>query len=118
MKKLLFIIAGFVALMIFIVNLGPMILLGISIWLLYVVFKQFLKSDSTGGKIGWAIVGLFILSIATANVFSLVGIGAAIVLYFIFKNWNNKEYKSDGQVIDDNDDPFTNFERQWSQFNH
>lgn len=117
MKKLLFIVAGFIALMILIANLGPMLLLGISIWLLYVVFKQFVKSDSTGGKIGWAVVGLLVLSMAASNMFSIIGIGAAIVLYLIFKNWNNEDKDSSGQVIDDND-PFTNFERQWSELNN
>src|SRR5690625_771005 len=81
MKKLMLLILAFIAVIILVVNLGPMILLGVSIWLLYVVFKQFVKSDSTGAKIGWVILGLIILSIATTNVFSIVGVASAIALY-------------------------------------
>ena len=116
MKKLLLLILAFIAVIILIVNLGPMILLGISIWLLYVIFKQFMKSNSTGARIGWIIVGLVVLSMATANVFSIIGIAAAFALYFIFKNWNGDDDPT-GQVIDDQD-PFTNFERQWSELNN
>ena len=116
MKKILLLILGFIAVIILAVNLGPMILLGVSIWLLYVVFKQFVKSDSTGAKIGWVILGLIILSMATSNLFSIVGVAAAIALYFIYKNWNGDDHDNDPHVIDDGD-PFTNFERQWSELN-
>ena len=117
MKKLLLLILAFIAVIILVVNLGPMILLGVSIWLLYVVFKQFMKSDSTGAKIGWAILGLVILSMATANIFSIIGVAAAIALYLIFKNWNGDDHDPGGKVVDDQD-PFTNFERQWSELNN
>src|SRR5699024_8726767 len=116
MKKLLLLMFAFIAVIILVVNLGPMILLGVSIWLLYVVFKQFVKSDSTGAKIGWVILGLIILSIATTNVFSMIGVAAAIALYLIYKNWNDDDHDRDPHVIDDGD-PFTNFERQWSELN-
>lgn len=116
MKKLLLFILAFSAVIILVANLGPMILLGVSIWLLYIVFKQFMKSDSIGAKIGWAILGLIILSMATANIFSIVGVAAAIALYLIYKNWNGVDHDDDPHVIDDGD-PFTNFERQWSELN-
>lgn len=116
MKKLLLLILAFIAVIILIVNLGPMILLGVSIWLLYVVFKQFMKSDSTGARIGWIILGLVILSMATANIFSIIGVAAAIALYLIYKNWND-DNDDQVEVIDDQD-PFTNFERQWSELNN
>src|SRR5690625_2645655 len=117
MKKLLLLILAFIALIILIANLGPMILLGVSIWLLYVVFKQFMKSDSTGAKIGWVILGLVILSMATANIFSIIGIAAAFALYLIYKNWNRDDHNPTESVVDDQD-PFTNFERQWSELNN
>ncbi|MYL60435.1 flagellar basal body rod protein, partial [Virgibacillus halodenitrificans] len=37
MKKFLLFVAGLIALFVLIANIGPMILLGLSIWLLYVV---------------------------------------------------------------------------------
>jgi lia operon protein LiaI len=109
-------LAGLVALFVLLVNLGPMVLLGVSIWLLYVIFKQFVKSDSTAGKIAWVIIGLFVLGIGLSNIYALLGLVAAYALYSIFKNW-----KEDGEdpVVHaaEDDDPFTNFERQWAELN-
>ena len=116
MRKFLLFVVGLIAWIIVAVNLGPLILLGISIWVLYVVFKQFLNSDSTVIKVGWAILGLLILCITVSNIFLIIGIAAAIVLYLIIKNWKNDD-KYSGQEIIDADDPFTNFERQWSELN-
>ncbi len=91
-----------------------MVLLGLGIWLLYVIFKQFMKSPSFGGKIGWTILGLFVLGIALSNIYSIIGIAAAYVLYVIFKQWK----QDDSVVIDENNnDPFKNFERQWAELN-
>ncbi|MBN9654643.1 flagellar basal body rod protein [Halobacillus sp. GSS1] len=114
MKKFLLFLAGLVALTVLLVNLGPMILLGVSVWLLYIVFKQFMKSDSTAGKIGWVVVGLIILSIAVSNVYAVIGVAAAFALYWIYKNWTSK---SEAVHSTKSDDPFTNFERQWAEMN-
>lgn len=117
MKKFLLFSVALFALLVFLMNLGPMIILGISIWLLYVVFKQFTKSETTSGKIGWVILGLVILGIGLSNVFSIVGIAAAIVLYVLYKHW--KSSKNDPIDFNgNNDDPFTNFEREWAELNH
>ncbi|SFK40597.1 lia operon protein LiaI [Halobacillus dabanensis] len=113
MKKFLLFLAGLVALIVLLVNLGPMILLGVSVWLLYVVFKQFMKSDSTAGKIGWVVAGLIILSIAASNIYAVIGVAAACVLYWIYKNWTSKKE----EIHTRSDDPFTNFERQWAEMN-
>ena len=43
MKKFLLFLLGLIALGVVIANLGPMILLGVSLVLLYVVFRQFMK---------------------------------------------------------------------------
>jgi|SRR5690625_4284916 len=112
MKKFLLFLGGLAALMILLVNLGPMILLALSVWLLYIIFKKFLESDSTAGKIGWVILGLFILSITFSNIYAVIGIAAGYVLYLIFKNWK----KDDDPVVEvlDDGDPFTNFEREWA----
>ena len=119
MKKFLLFIAGLVAGLVLLANLGPMVLLGLSIWLLYIVFKKFIKSESTAGKVGWVILGLFILSVSFANSYALIGGIAAVALYFIIKNWNTSD--SDIEVLDadpkDDNDPFTNFEREWAQLN-
>ncbi|MFC4023769.1 flagellar basal body rod protein [Oceanobacillus longus] len=116
MKKFMLFTFGLVAVFILLANIGPMALLALSIWLLYIVFKKFVKSDSTVGKVGWALVGLLVLSITFSNMFAVIGIAAAYVLYHIYKNWNEEEESSVVSVIED-DDPFTNFERQWAELN-
>ncbi|UOQ45204.1 flagellar basal body rod protein [Halobacillus salinarum] len=115
MKKFLLFIAGLIALGILLANLGPMVLLGASVWLLYIVFKKFLGSDSTAGKIGWVVLGLIILSFAVSNVYSVVGLAAAYVLYLIYKKWSSKKEDTSGAVK--SNDPFTNFEKQWAELN-
>lgn len=117
MKKFMLFIGGLVALFILLANLGPMILLGLSIWLLYVIFKKFAKSDSTAGKIGWVILGLIVLSITFSNIFAVIGVAAAYVLYLVITNWKKED---DDPVVHEmkDDDPFTNFERQWAEINN
>src|SRR5690625_2776453 len=109
-------VAGLAAFFGLLVNLGPMVLLGVSIWLLYIVFKQLMKSDSTAGKVAWVVVGLFVLGIALSNIYAVLGLVAAYALYAIFKNWKKDEKDPVVQVVED-DDPFTNFERQWAELN-
>lgn len=117
MKKFMLFVAGLIALIVLLANLGPMVFLGLGIWLLYIVFKQFVKSESTTGKIGWVIVGLFLIGIVLSNIYAVLGIAAVYVLYLIYKNWKNDD--NDPVVRDmKNDDPFTNFEREWAELNH
>ncbi|WP_226581681.1 flagellar basal body rod protein [Halobacillus litoralis] len=113
MKKFLLFIAGLIALSVLLANLGPMILLGVSVWLLYIVFKQFMKNDSTAAKISWGIAGFIILSVAVSNIYAVVGVAAAFALYWIYKKWTSRERESKGH----SNDPFTNFERQWAEMN-
>lgn len=112
MRKFLLFIVGLVALLVLLANFGPMVILAISVWLLYIVFKKFMESDSMAGKVGWVILGLIILSIGFANIYSILGVVAILVLYWIFKNW-----KDEPEFSKDNNDPFTNFEREWADLN-
>ncbi|MEN1966638.1 flagellar basal body rod protein [Lentibacillus sp. N15] len=117
MKKFLLFVGGLAALTILIVNLGPMVLMGVGIWLLYIVFKQFLKSHSTLAKIAWVIIGLLLVSMVLSNVPALIGLGAAAVLYLIYKNWKQDNDEPEVEIIDKSDDPFTNFEWEWNHLN-
>ncbi|MFC7062505.1 flagellar basal body rod protein [Halobacillus seohaensis] len=116
MKKFLLFVAALVALGVLLANLGPMILLGVSVWLLYVVFKKFIKSDSTVGKVAWVILGLIILSVAVSNIYAVIGLAAAYAIYLIYKNWTTHD---DADQISQarSSDPFTNFEKQWAELN-
>src|SRR5699024_12038094 len=68
------------------------------------------------GKIAWVIIGLFVLGIALSNIYAVLGLVAAYALYAIFKNWKKDGNHPVVQVVEDND-PFTNFERQWAELN-
>lgn len=110
-------IGGLVALLILLANLGPMVILGLSVWLLYIIFKKFIKSDSAAGKVGWVILGLLVLSVTFSNMFAIVGLAAAYALYLVVKNWKNVEEDPAVDVVSEDNDPFTNFERQWAEIN-
>lgn len=116
MKKFMLFVGGLVAFFILLANLGPMILLGVSVWLLYVIFKKFVKSDSTAGKIGWVIAGLIVLSIGLSNIYAVIGVAAAYAMYLIYKSWKKEDNEPAEQFVEDND-PFKNFERQWAEIN-
>jgi lia operon protein LiaI len=111
MKKFGLLIVGGIAAIILLANVGPMIGLAISLVVLYFVFKQFMKAESTSGKIIWAIVSLIALSISVSNIPSIIGIAAAYILYLVYKNWNEKKQT----IVQEEKDPFVNFEKQWAE---
>ena len=113
MKKFALILAGGLAAIIFLGSLGPMIGLAISTVILYFIYKQFLKTESTGWKIALVLLGLIVLSSVISHLPALIGVGAAYVLYLVYKNWNKNRIT----VIKNDGDPFVNFEKQWNEFN-
>jgi lia operon protein LiaI len=112
MKKFGLLLLGGIAALVLITNIGPMVGLIVSLAILYFIFKQFLKTDSVGWKIALGILGVFILLTAASNVPAIIGIAAAYVLYVVYKNWNKTK-----NVIKEDNDPFQNFEKQWSELN-
>lgn len=113
MKKFGLFIAGGIAACVLLANVGPLVGLAVSLVILYFVFKQFMKSESTAGKIVWGLIGLAALSVSLANVPSIIGIVAAYVLYLVYKNWN----QSKKSKVEEEQDPFVNFEKQWAELN-
>lgn len=110
MKKFGLLLAGGVAALVLVSNLGPLVGLAVSLAVLYFILKQFLKTDSTFKKITWGGLGLFILLATASNVPAILAIAAAYVLYLVYKKWNEDEAPSSKS-----DDPFANFEKQWSE---
>ncbi|MFS1516112.1 flagellar basal body rod protein [Bacillus sp. SCS-151] len=106
----LFIIGG-IAAMVLISSLGPMVGLAINLLILYLVFKQFMKTKSTFAKFGWALIGIVILMIVGSHIPAVIGFAAAYVLYIVYKKWN----ASQDTIEEKTDDPFVNFEKQWSE---
>src|SRR5690625_418256 len=113
MRKIVLLIIGMIAGVILILNIGPLILLGISAWIGYLIFKQFLKSNSTTTKIMWVVLGLIVIALGLSNFYSIIGIGACIILYLIIKQWNKHDHHDDFNT----NDPFVHFDDQWADLN-
>lgn len=109
MKTVGLFLAGGAAAIMLLANLGHMVELAISLAILYWAVKKFLKTDSAGKKILWGIIGAVALTASAHNVPAILGVGAAVVLYMVYKKWNeNKDEVSEN-------DPFTNFDKQWAE---
>lgn len=109
MKKFLMfgiaVVLGIIAL----ASLGNIIGLAISVFIAYFSLKQFLKSDTFGGKLLWAIIGMFGLISTFSNLPALAGILALYLLYVGYKNWKRDEKPSRSSK-----DPFESFDKQWN----
>ena len=112
MKKFGLLLLGGLAAIVLLHNLAPIVGMVISLAILYFVVKRFLKTDSILMKIGWGILGLMALMASASNIPAVLGIAAAYVLYVVYKNWNKTK-----TVVQEEKDPFVNFERQWSELN-
>mgnify|MGYP001201179146 CR=1 FL=1 len=110
MKHFLLFLVALIALVVLLFNLGPLIILLVSIWLLYLIFKQFIKSESTLSKIGWVILGLIVVSIGLPNIYAVIGLAALIILYIVYQKWGEGKEES----VQFEKDPFMNFEQQWN----
>lgn len=114
MKKFGLLLIGGIAALVLLSNLGPLVGLVVSLAILYFVFKQFLKTKSKGMKIGLGILGFILLMASISNAPAIVGIVAAYVLYVVYKKFNTTK----SSVSSDSNDPFQNFEKQWSELNN
>lgn len=114
MKKIVMFAFAVVLLMIAFASLGPIIGLAISVAIAYFSFKQFLKTDATLAKVFWGIIVLICISSILGNVPALAGIVAIVILYIGYKKWTEAETD---EIIEEKNDPFTNFERQWEDLN-
>lgn len=114
MKKVGLFLIGAIVAIVLLSHLGPLVGLVISGVLLYLVFKQFMKAGTTGAKIGWGALGIVLLCITASNLPAIIALVAAYVLLLVFKKW-----KKSGAVTQksNSDDPFQNFEKQWSELN-
>lgn len=114
MKKFGLLLAGGVAAIVLLSNLGSVVGLAISLFILYFVFKKFLKTEKLFAKICWGLLGAWILVATAANAPGILAVVAAYILYLVYKNWNKVNHRS---VVVEESDPFTNFEKQWSELN-
>ncbi|KGX86838.1 lmo0954 family membrane protein [Pontibacillus litoralis] len=116
MKQFLWFIGSFIALTVLVVHFIPMVFLIGSVWLLYAIFKQFMKSSSTFKRVLWIMIALMVFCIAIANIYAVIGIAAAYFLYIAYKKW--RERKQENVLMDNrSEDPFVHFEKQWAELN-
>ncbi|WP_442598692.1 lmo0954 family membrane protein [Neobacillus sp. D3-1R] len=111
MKKLGLLIVGGVAAIILLHTIGPMIGLLIGLGLLYYIFKKFLKTKSTGKKIFLVIIGFIVLNAIFHHIPAIMAVGAAFVLYLVYKEWNETKV----ETRKEDNDSFVNFEKQWNE---
>src|SRR5690625_1771441 len=112
MKHFLLFIAMIFAVILLLANLGPLIIFAACLWFLYLIFKQFIKTDSVFTKVMWVILAIVIASIALPNAYGVIGLIALLFLYYICKKGKEEEQTSNRPLKD----PFLHFEEQWDEF--
>lgn len=111
MKKFGLFLAGGVAALVLLSTIGPIVGLLVSLVLLYFILKQFLKTKSTGARIGLGFLGFIVLMASIHNAPAIIGVAAAYVLYLVYKKWHENKNAS----VKTDADPFINFEKQWNE---
>lgn len=109
-KKFLTFILMVVLAIIALTHVDQIIGFAINLVILYFAFRQYLKSTSTCGKVLWGIIGLMALFAGLHHFSAIVGILAIALFYIVYKDWKKTTYSKPN-----NEDPFTNFEKQWEQ---
>ncbi|WP_088068271.1 lmo0954 family membrane protein [Gottfriedia luciferensis] len=104
MKKFLTFILVLILIGVALANLGGLISLAIGLLITYYSFKKFVKTESIFKKIIWTIIGLVGLSIAISGLPSLIGVAAAILLYYLYKDYKNQKNLKDDEfkIYDEN----------------
>lgn len=113
MKKLLILLAGAVAVCVVLATAGPLIGLAFALAIIFLGMHYYVKSKSAISKVLWIFIGLIGVLMAVSNVPALCGLAAIILLYILYKSWKNEDVSLD--VLKKEDDPFTNFENEWSK---
>lgn len=114
MKKLLLLIAGGITFIIALAMVGPIIGLAFSALLVFLAMHFYVKSKTTFSKVMWIILGIVGILSAISNIPAIIGIVAIVVLYVLYKKWKDEDVKLSIPTSSKTDDPFTNFEREWS----
>ncbi|MBK3495523.1 ABC transporter permease [Viridibacillus sp. YIM B01967] len=114
MRKVGLFIIGVIAAITILCSLGAMAGLAISAAILYAGIHFYLKSDSTFAKIIWALVAIAGLLTAISNVPSFIGLIAIVGLWYIVRKWDGNDTTTT-IITAKSDDPFTNFENQWTE---
>ncbi|UFT98626.1 flagellar basal body rod protein [Radiobacillus kanasensis] len=94
MKTFLLALLAIAAAVLIVSNIGPMILLAVSLVVSYYSIKKFVLANSVTEKILWGFVILIGISLSLANIPAFIGVVAFVVLYYTYKKWKkDKEEK-------------------------
>lgn len=113
MKKFFLYSAGFVAAIIALGLLAPVVGLLVSGLLLAAGLHYYTESTSTFGKVMSLVVALAGLISALSNIPGFIGLVAIGLLFYIYKTRKNEKV----EIFSKDQDPFTNFEREWANLN-
>ncbi|MET4559008.1 lmo0954 family membrane protein [Lysinibacillus parviboronicapiens] len=113
MKKFLLLTGGIIAACVALALIGPLAGLLFSGLLVALGMHFYIGSKSTFAKIIWATVGLIGVLSAVSNIPAMIGLAAIATIYVIYKKWNGENVKIP-TIEAREEDPFTNFEKEWS----
>lgn len=113
MRKFLLLAGGIIAALVALVLVGPLTGLLFSGVLVALGMHFYIASQSTFNKIIWFTVGLVGVLSAVSNIPAMIGLAAIAIIYVIYKKWNGEDVKIP-TIEAKEDDPFTNFEKEWS----
>ena len=113
MKKFLLLTGGIIAACVALALIGPITGLLFSGVLVALGMHFYMKSKSTFGKIIWFTVGVIGVLSAVSNIPAMIGLAAIAIIYVIYKKWQGEDVKIP-TVEAKEEDPFTNFEKEWS----
>lgn len=113
MKKFLLLTGGIIAACVALALVGPLTGLLFSGVLVAIGMHFYIGSKSTFAKIIWFTVGLIGVLSAVSNIPAMVGLAAIAIIYVIYKKWKDEEVKIP-MIETKEEDPFTNFEKEWS----
>ncbi|AYC28660.1 ABC transporter permease [Paenisporosarcina cavernae] len=111
MKKFGLIIAGIVAAIIALANLGSLLALAISAGMVVAAMHYYPSARKTWKKVVLLLIGLSGLVTGIANIPGFIGIAAIIAVLYIYRAWQKE--KSSPSLH--HADPFQHFESQWKE---
>ena len=117
MKKLFLYTAGFIAALFALALLAPVAGLLVSGLLLAAGLHYYTESKSTFGKVMSLVLALAGLISALSNIPGFIGLVAIGILYYIYKSRKNEKVEIFA-TTEKEEDPFTNFEREWAKINN
>ncbi|MBM7570551.1 flagellar basal body rod protein [Aquibacillus albus] len=91
MKTFLLILLAIVAGIIILANLGPMIILLVSLLVSYYAIKKFILANTAMEKVLWGFAILLGIAISLSNVPALIGVASFVVLYYAYKKWKSEK---------------------------